>query len=217
MQEILQERTALPNHGTKFVTLSPSSSEKKKTLRSQCPKKYLPSSRGQQQGWKADKLQRQVMVCVGHLLHLLTLAQHNCTLRLKKELHLRPSSTTLLIFSSRSYSGYKTFHRHVVLPGRSSDVARDTEQHEAFDRMDCRELCLYLRKLTVNQCGFYGEYNRHAEDIRTRRQNKSNKQVKNEKTDTACSAPAQDHVQIHNAKKRFNQDVVVHVRGFPPC
>ena len=29
--------------------------------------------RRQQQSWKADKLQRQVMVCVGHLLHLLTL------------------------------------------------------------------------------------------------------------------------------------------------
>ena len=54
----------------------------------------------------------------------------------QKELLLRPSSTTLLIFSSRSYSGYKTFHRHAVLPGQSSDVARDKEQHEAFDRMD---------------------------------------------------------------------------------
>ena len=31
-----------------------------------------------------------------------SLPSHNCTLRLKKELHLRPSSTTLLIFSSRS-------------------------------------------------------------------------------------------------------------------
>ena len=46
---------------------------RRKTRRSHCPKKYLPTSRGQQQGWKADKLQRQVMVCVGHLLHLLTL------------------------------------------------------------------------------------------------------------------------------------------------
>ena len=203
MQEILQERTALPNHGTKFVTLSPSSSEKDSPF---SVSEEVPSI---QPRATARLESRQTATSSYGLCWTLVAPPHsplhNCTLRLKKELHLRPSSTTLLIFSSRSYSGYKTFHRHVVLPGRSSDVARDTEQHEAFDRMDCRELCLYLRKLTVNQCGFYGEYNRHAEDIRTRRQNKSNKQVKNEKTDTACSAPAQDHVQIHNAKKRFNQ------------
>ena len=117
MQEILQERTALANHRTKFVTLSPSSSEKDSpfSVSEEVPS-IPPKARARLESRQTATSSYGLCwtrVAPPHS------ALHNCTLRHKKELHPRPSSTTLLIFSS--------------------------------------------------------------------------------KTDTACSAPAQDHVQIHNA------------------